>query len=350
MKLNRAVREFRRRCGISLLNEGVSPAVTAKALSVTRETLRQWQKLASLPHGLELKPVGGRPRKLTQEQLTKLEELLLQGPCVHGWPNELWTTKRIAEMIRRHFRVNCSPGQAWTTVTKYLGWTSQRPAQQLREPDDEEIEQWLANDYPRIMERARRRNAHLVFVDESGFMLAPTIRRTYSPRGSTPVCTVTNPHSKIAVIGAMTISPERRHFGFHFQLSEDNLNFRGSAVAHFIAEVQRKVPHPIVLLWDGMPIHRANPVLEYLNRHRTIVVEMFPPHAPDLNPVDKIWFYVKFDRLPNFTPPDLADLRVHITEEFRRLQKRPDVLESLFHLTKLTLDAHCDHPYGAIRP
>jgi transposase len=188
------------------------------------------------------------------------------------------------------------------------------------------------------MERARTRNAYLVYVDESGFMLAPTIRRTYAPRGDTPVCVVADPHSKISVIGAMTISPERGHFAFYFHLSEDDVNLRGNEVARFVAEVRRKLPRAITLLWDGMPIHLAKPVQDYLKRRRTIVVETFPPHAPNLNPVDKIWFYVKFDRLPNFTPLDLTDLRIRITEEFRRLQKRPHVLGSLFQLTRLTLD------------
>jgi hypothetical protein len=87
-----------------------------------------------------------------------------------------------------------------------------------------------------------------------------------------------------------------------------------------------------------IPVHLARPVQRYLHKHRTIVVELFPSRAPDLNPVDKIWFYVKFDCLPNYTPPNLSDLRLRVTEEFRRLQRRPDVLDSLFNLTKLTLD------------
>jgi hypothetical protein len=76
-----------------------------------------------------------------------------------------------------------------------------------------------------------------------------------------------------------------------------------------------------------------------LNSQRTIVLEPFPPNASSLNPVDKIWFYVKYDRLPNFAPPDLVELRSRVMEEFCRLQGRPDVLESLFKLTKLSLDA-----------
>ena len=68
-----------------------------------------------------------------------------------------------------------------------------------------------------------------------------------------------------------------------------------------------------------------------------IVVEEFPPYAPELNPVDYVWSYVKYSRLANYAPKDLDILRRQITTEFRRLQKRPDLLRSFFNHTGLSL-------------
>src|SRR5262249_1486039 len=152
--------------------------------------------------------------------------------------------KRMAELIRRHFNVYCHPNHAWTIVTKYLGWTAQRPIQQLRAADEDETERWLKEDFPRIVERAKRRGAHLAFLDESGFMLAPTIRRTYAPRGHPPVCKVADPHGRISVIGAMTISPLHRHFGLYFDLLPDNANYRGETVVPFLETICRKLRGP----------------------------------------------------------------------------------------------------------
>ena len=219
-----------------------------------------------------------------------------------------------------------------------MRWTPQRPIRQLAGRDDAKILQWLTETYPAILQRAHRRGAYLVFVDESGFMLAPVLRRTFSPRGHRPVNKSAEPHERISVIGAMTISPERRHFGFHSQLLNDNANFHGDSVVTFIDTVRRAILKPITLLWDGIRIHGAEPVATYLAKHRTIVVEPFPPCAPELNPVDKVWGYVKYDRLPNFAPPNLAELRTGITAEFSRLQQRPHLLEALFRRTGLTLD------------
>jgi transposase len=189
-----------------------------------------------------------------------------------------------------------------------------------------------------ILDRAWKRHAHLAFVDEAGFMLAPILRRTFAPRGCTPVIKVSRPHDRISVIGAMTISPRHRHFGFHFHLSYDNANFYGDSVARFIEDVRRRIRGPITLLWDAIRIHLGKPVHDYLAAHRKIVVEPFPPYAPELNPVDYVWSYVKYDRLPNFCPSELPELRTCITAEFRRLQKRPDLLKSLFRRAGLPLD------------
>ena len=188
-----------------------------------------------------------------------------------------------------------------------------------------------------VPQRARKRNAYIVFVDEAGFMLSPLFRRTWAPRGQTPVIKVSDPHGRISVIAAITISPRRRHFGFYFHLLPDNANFQGGSVARFIEDVARRIDAPITLAWDSIPIHSAKPVRDFLAAHRRIIVEPFPPYAPEMNPVDNAWGYLKYDRLANYTPKTLDELRKTVTAELRRLQKRPDLLKSLFSRTGLGL-------------
>jgi transposase len=336
MRMSETVSTFCRRRSIELSMTDIATTTVAGVLGVTPQTISRWRREGISDSKSVPRRVGGRPRKLTESQLAELASLLSKGATAHGWPNDFWTTKRMAEVIRRQFGVTCHPNHAWLIVTKYLGWTAQRPVQKLKDIDEDETNRWLEEDYPRIVERAHRRGAHLVFLDESGFMLAPVIRRTYAPRGHPPVCKVADPHGKISVIGAMTISPCRGHFGFCFGLLGDNANYRGDTVVLFLETLRRRIQAPMTILWDAIPIHRASPVTHFLGRHRIIVPELFPRYAPDLNPVDKIWFYVKFNRLPNFAPPGLSDLRKHVRAEFCRLQHRPDILESLFHMTRLS--------------
>lgn len=188
-----------------------------------------------------------------------------------------------------------------------------------------------------ILNRARRRHAHIVFVDEAGFMLGPIVRRTWAPKGCTPILRIADPHYRISVIGAISISPKYKRFCFYFDLLADNANFRGPSLVEFIDSLRQKIRGPITLLWDEIPIHRALVVLHFLHKHRTIVVEEFPPYAPELNPVDYVWSYVKYARLANNCPPSLDVLRNQITVEFRQLQNRPDLLRSFFNHTGLSL-------------
>jgi transposase len=109
-------------------------------------------------------------------------------------------------------------------------------------------------------------------------------------------------------------------------------------VVQFIDHVRHKIQGPITILWDQIKIHRAKPVTDYFVRHRRLVVEVFPPYAPELNPVDNVWSYVKYNRLANYSPRNLHELRQRIVTEFYRLQRRPDLLRAFFKHTGLSLD------------
>src|SRR5271168_2208887 len=97
--------ERRRRRAVALVEQGEAPAVVARIFGVTRSSLHRWRRMARQGHDLAAKPVPGAKRRLTDTQLQELEGLLDQGAPAHGFPNELWTSARVAQVIRRHFGV-----------------------------------------------------------------------------------------------------------------------------------------------------------------------------------------------------------------------------------------------------
>jgi len=177
----------------------------------------------------------------------------------------------------------------------------------------------------------------LVFVDESGFMMTPTIRRTFAPRGSTPVNKVFNPHGRISVSGAITISPKRTRVGLHYYILTDNVNFRGPSVIEFVKYLRNQICGPITIIWDQIIIHSSDVVLGYLRTAPDIIIESFPPYAPELNPVDRVWFYLKYNRLANYSPATMAKLRRAVKSEIKRLQGKPDLLRSFIRQTEVPL-------------
>jgi len=110
---------------------------------------------------LAARPHPGRPALLTAGQRRRLVKLLLQGAGKHGYSTELWTLKRVAEVIAANFGVQYHPGHVWY-VLRSLRWSSQKPQPRARERDEQAIERWRREDWPRIKKRPKERAKHRV--------------------------------------------------------------------------------------------------------------------------------------------------------------------------------------------
>lgn len=135
-------------------------------------------------------------------------------------------------------------------------------------------------------------------------------------------------------MGAIAVHPNRT-VDLHFCMLGDNLNFRGPSVIEFLKQLRSEVNGPMTIVWDQIIIHSSEVVLDYLKLASEVVTESFPPYAPELNPVDKAWFYLKYARLPNYTPPKMAQLRCTVEEELKSLQNKPDLLRSFIRQSGL---------------
>jgi transposase len=329
--------EHRRFRAVKLVEQGESCKLVAKILGISRSSLWRWRENARLGK-LAAKPnLGGRCR-LSDQDCERLKQLLAKGATAHGWPNNLWTTGRVAQVLQTHFAIKYHSAHISRIMRKRLNWTCQRPEHHHKDRDDVAIRNWTRKVFPRILEAATARKAHLVFVDEAGFMLEPIIRRTYAPRGKTPVHRIANPHSRISVIGAITISPSRDCIELSYGLLGNNLNFRGPTVVQFLRTLHAKIAGPMTVVWDQIPIHDCEDLDEYLTDAQDLIVEPLPQYAPELNPADGIWRYVKFGRIANYTPHDLGVLRAKIIKELNRLKSRPELLKSFVRFTKLPIE------------
>lgn len=330
--------ERRRIRAVELVEQGESARLVARILGVSEAAVSRWRRMARAAPGLEARPHPGRKPRLSADQVSQLEQQLLQGADKHGWPNNLWTCARVAKVIERTFGIHYNKGHVSRLLRDRLDWSSQRPQRQHPDGNDEALAPWVKEQFPRILAEAAARHAHLAFVDETGFMLNPLVRRTYAPKGKTPVNRVIDPHARISVIGAITVDPRRERVGLVYNMLGDNANFRGPGIAYFLGMLLAEISGPVTILWDRITIHSCEEVKQWLKGAPDVVVEPFPPSAPKLNPADGIWGYVKFGRLPNYTPPDLDVLRAAITEELNRLRQEEELLRSFIRHAKLPLD------------
>jgi transposase len=86
--------EYRRYRAIELMEQGESKALISRILGVSVVSLNNWQKRSRRGEDLKTRPRSGRPRTITDEQLTELSRLLSEGAVAHGWVNNLWTSAR----------------------------------------------------------------------------------------------------------------------------------------------------------------------------------------------------------------------------------------------------------------
>jgi transposase len=321
--------ERRRRRAVELTAQGESPTVVARILGVRTASVHRWRRMAQKPHGLDARPLPGPTPRLSDYHLQKLERLLRQGAHKHGWPNQLWTADRVARLIQQRFGVSFHPEHVRKILKQRLGWTSQKPKRKARERNDKEVERWKADELPRILRQAFKRQAHVVFLDESGFQLTPSVRRTLAPRGQTPVLQCWDRRDRISAISCITLSPLEGRPGLYFDLLPVNRTVHAEEVVAFLKALRRQLRGPFTVVWDRHGIHsKSRLVKAFLAAHPDIVVEDFPGYVPDLNPDEWVWGWTKHGRLSNLAAWDSDELWDHAVMALIDLKFQPKLLNA----------------------
>jgi hypothetical protein len=175
-------------------------------------------------------------------------------------------------------------------------------------------------------------------MDESGLLMGPLPRRTWSPEGKTPPITQGGSRrQKVSVAAAVWLSPRRDQLGLYFHtLADGYLDNR--YVTAFIEAMLLDLPGRFVVVWDGGPMHKGEPVraLEAQFADR-LTLEELPPWAPMLNPVEPLWSWSKWERLSNFAAHDVHELDERVVGELASKRDDQVSLKNLFHASELPL-------------
>ena len=130
---------------------------------------------------------------------------------------------------------------------------------------------------------------------------------------------------KVSAISAVTVSPQRHRCGLYAHFHCDNIS--QVEVALFLRLLLRHLAGAIIVLWDGGSIHGGPAVTAVLARHPRLHVERFPAYAPELNPDELVWNYLK-GKLANGSPDTVDELLDDLTRVIRRLRRAPALLRA----------------------
>lgn len=136
------------------------------------------------------------------------------------------------------------------------------------------------------------------------------------------------------MIAALTLPPERQRIGLYFSLHA-NANITSGRVARFLKVLSDHLQKPLLVVWDRSKIHRSKTICRLLEKHRRLRVAFFPAYAPELNPVEPFWGYLKQNPLANFTPQDTQSLSRAARYHGKQIRNRPGLLRSFLCTTPL---------------
>jgi transposase len=155
-KLSRIQKAQRRKAAIREIKKGKSQAEVARQLGVTRGSVHYWWKEYKKKGASTLKPrySPGRPNRLDADQKKQIRKMILEGPAAHGWKTDLWTTKRIAGLIRERFGVSYHHNHVGKLLHQ-IGLSWQKPQRRASERDEKEIRRWIKEEWPRIKKKSK---------------------------------------------------------------------------------------------------------------------------------------------------------------------------------------------------
>ena len=166
-------------------------------------------------------------------------------------------------------------------------------------------------------------------MDEAGFYLLAAAIKTWAPKGQTPI--LKYPFwEHLSVISAIT--PE----GQLYTMIQDK-SFSGAEIVRFLKHLLRHISGNLLVIWDGLPAHRAQPIKDFLSdgAAQRLHLERLPSYAPDLNPDEGVWHYLKHVELPNLCCHDLAELRQQVRRAIVRLRRKTHIIQSFLGLAQL---------------
>ncbi len=150
--------------------------------------------------------------------------------------------------------------------------------------------------------------------------MLPALVKTYAPRGLTPVLKAPLSYDHLSVISAISLSGH-----LYFELQERS--YTGTDVVRFLQSLRRKagLGKRLLIIWDGASIHTGHLVRDYLaaGAARYLQLERLPAYAPELNPDEGVWNYLKRVELGNVCCANLQELSGYVQRAFTKMRRKP---------------------------
>ena len=167
----------------------------------------------------------------------------------------------------------------------------------------------------------------LGYEDESGISEKPVVRKTWAIRGMTPTIISSGSWKSLTMAGLLLFTPKGNKPKIYFRLQPgamDRYDF-----VDFLKDIKKELNgRKLLLIWDGLPAHKAKVVTKYIESQESwLRVERYPAYAPELSPVEFLWSPMKSKDLAHLPPKGLSYLKRMVRRSFRRIRASTDILK-----------------------
>ena len=309
-----------------VIEDGESPSEIMRSYGLCRTTIypwlrdfkdKGWEALAeSIAQGPE--------PKLTDKQKQQVKRWILgKDPRQYGFDFGLWSRRIVQQLIQEKMGIEL----CLTSVGKLLASmniTPQKPLRRAYERDPVAVALWEKETYRQLKKRAKRLGAKIFFSDEAGFQSDPVLGRTYGLKGHTPVVTTSGQRQSLNVISAVNARGE-----FWAVTYTGKLNAESFVV--FLQNFMSSQSGKIFLVVDGHPAHKANAVKSYIQSLKgRLELHFLPPYAPDLNPDEFVWSYMKNNGVSKKPLKKNESLQSRIDQDLNGIKDNRKLVQSFF--------------------
>lgn len=267
----------------------------------------------------------GRPLTLTLDERNKLLECLKKPATDYGFQTPLWTCKRVRHVIWKEFHKKFTNVGVWKMLKRF-GLTNQKPEKRAAEQNSEETKRWIKEDWPKIQEHAKRWQAIIYFLDESGISLTPVVGKTWAPKGETPIVKITGKRGGFCITSAISTGGR-----LLFRVEKEKITTK--TFIDFLRKIIRHHPkRKIIVLCDRASVHTAKAVGKFVeSKKKTFAIYYFPSYSPELNCDEHVWEYLKNNKLKTHLSKSVGELKKLTISSMQSIQKQISLVKAFIY-------------------
>jgi len=323
---HKALEHIRKLAVKRVVEDGEKASEVMKALGLCRTSIYPWLRRYE-DKGIEalVEQIARGPEpKLNEKQRQQVKRWILgKDPRQYGFDFGLWSRRIVQALIKEKMGVNLG----WTAVGRLLAGleiTPQKPLRRAYERDPEAVAFWQKETYPQLKKRAKRRGAAIFFLDEAGFQSDPPLGRTYGLKGQTPVVQTSGQRQSINAISAVNARGQFWAATYPGKLDAETFVI-------FLKNFMKGRTGKVFLVVDGHPAHKANVVKRHIAELKgRLELHFLPPYAPDLNPDEFVWGYMKSNGVSKKPLKQNESLRERVEQDLREIQRNKKLVRSFF--------------------